>query len=252
MAPIHVLVVDDEPAAARELVNALAARGWHVSFARSGQTAFHRAQALALDVILLDVYMPEMDGFATCRLLKGSPRSRDVPVLFLTSAASAEERLEGFRCGGVDYIIKPGLSAEVIARIRVHVANRPDTAVREPAESMPLLSDSEVLVRAATRWIRVHLTPLPTLAEIANAVGTYEKKLSRAFREHLGVTVFEWIREQRFQIACKSLTESQMSIGDIAELTGYLGAANFTTAFRERFGVTPSQYRANARDGRTP
>ncbi|HEU0198072.1 MAG TPA: response regulator [Nevskiaceae bacterium] len=252
MTSIQVLVVDDEPEAAAPLVRTLQAQQWRVSVAENGRQGFHRAQALSPDVILLDVYMPGMDGYATCRLLKSSPRTRDIPVIFLTSAAAAAERLGGFECGGADYVIKPCLPAELVARIAVHARSHRESAASAATAPMSLLSDGEVLVHAAAQWIGAHLADPPALDDIARAVGSYDKQLSRAFREHLGVTVFQWIREERLRVARGWLADSGMSVGDIATQVGFVGATNFSTAFRLRFGVTPTQYRDSARASRAP
>src|ERR1700761_4210150 len=99
----HVLVIDDVPENIRSLLQALRAQSWRGRLATSGEQGYQRAQALEPDLILLDVRMPDMDGFALCRLLQELPRVRNTPVLFLTSAHTPTERLEGLSHGGGDY-----------------------------------------------------------------------------------------------------------------------------------------------------
>ncbi|HEU0197466.1 MAG TPA: AraC family transcriptional regulator, partial [Nevskiaceae bacterium] len=139
-----------------------------------------------------------------------------------------------------------------VARIAVHARRYRESAASAAVAPMSLLSDGEVLVHAAAQWMGAHLADPPALDNIARAVGTYDKKLSRAFREHLGVTVFLWIREERLRVARGWLADSGMSVGDIAAQVGFVGATNFSTAFRLRFGVTPTQYRDSARASRAP
>jgi DNA-binding response OmpR family regulator len=241
-APL-VLIVDDEPGELRALADLLRGDGLRVSVAVDGRQGFHRAQALSPDLILLDVRMPAMDGFAVCRLLKESPRTQDVPVIFLTSAAADEERLEGLLHGGVDYVTKPCLPAEVLARIRIHLRLAPRAPAAQPEGPASLLSQDEVILRAAMRLIGANLGALPPLAEIAHRVGTHDKKLSAIFRQHLGMTVFAWIREERLRRSRELLADSGMNMQDIAETIGFRSACNFITAFRERMGVTPNRYR---------
>lgn len=88
---------------------------------------------------------------------------------------------------------------------------------------------------------------MPSLAEIARKVGTHDKRLSAIFRERLGSTVFAYVREARLKYAQELLADSTVSVQDIADLVGFRSACNFTTAFRERVGVTPSQFRQRAR-----
>ncbi|KRF02209.1 AraC family transcriptional regulator [Frateuria sp. Soil773] len=245
----HILVIDDTPEAIRPLLLALRGRHWRVSVATDARQGQQRAQLLAPDLILLDVRMPGMDGFALCRLLQASPRTRDIPVLFLTSAGAADERLEGLSQGGVDYIMKTCEPAELLARVQIHLqlARRRAAAVDDtPA---PPLSPDEVVLRAAMRLIGQQLAELPPLEAIAARVGTHDKKLSAIFRRHLGMTVFAWVREERLRRGRELLADPLLSMQEIAGSVGFRSACNFTTAFRERMGVTPSQYRKGLQDG---
>ena len=104
-------------------------------------------------------------------------------------------------------------------------------------------SPDQVILQAATRLIRRRLNELPKLTDIAAQVGTHDKRLSAIFRQHLGMTVFAWVREERLRKAQKLLVDSNMSIEDISSQVGFSSAANFATAFRERFSVTPTSFR---------
>lgn len=245
MTQAHILIIDDRPDTLQSLSSELQNQGWHVSVATQGKQGFHRAQALEPDLILLDVGMPDMDGFAIARLLMESSRTQDIPIIFLTGSDAGEQRLEGLELGAVDYVSKPFLPAEVVARIRIHL-QRVQPAPEEPPDGpMPLLSDGQVTLRAAMRWINANLADLPSLTVIAQQVGTHDKKLSAIFRKHLGMTVFAWVREERLRVAGEWLADSHMSVQDIALQVGFHSAANFATAFRKRMGVTPSEYRAS-------
>lgn len=244
-AHVHILVIDDAPESLQRLSSTLREQGWRVSVATTGRQGFHRAQALSPDLILLDVQMPDMDGFATCRLLQESPRTHDIPVIFLTAAGDDEQRLKGLQHGGADYIVKPFLPAEVVARVRIHLRRSTQPPAASPSEPMSLLSQGEVILRASMRFINENLADLPPLVDIAHEAGTHDKKLSAIFRQHLGMPVFAWVREERLRVARDWLVDSHMSIQDIAEQVGFHSAANFATAFRQRMGITPSQYRKN-------
>lgn len=243
-----VLIIDDHPEELRAVTELLRVENIRVNLATDAQQGYHRAQALSPDLILLDVGMPGADGFAVCRMLKASPRTQDIPILFLSAASADETRLEGLLHGGVDYILKPCLPMEVLARVRIHLrlslrAGRPG-AESEP-EAPP--SPDEVTLRAAIRFISGHLNQVPSLADIAGKVGTHSKRLSSIFREHMGMTVFHWIREERLRRGRELLADSYMSMQDIAEQVGFRSACNFTTAFRERMGMTPTAFRASMR-----
>ena len=244
-----ILVIDDQPEEIRAVIELFRNEQLRVSVATDMRQGYERAVALMPDLILLDVRMPHIDGLAGSRLLKESPRTRDIPIIFLSSAGAQHERLEGLLHGAVDYVLKPCLPAEVLARVRIHLRLAPRTVAPEPASTpQALLSPDEVILRAAMRFIGANLAKLPSLAEIAHKVGTHDKKLSAIFRQHVDMTVFAWIRDERLRRGRELLTDSRMNMQDIAEQVGFRSACNFTTAFRERMGVTPSAYRRGLRE----
>jgi DNA-binding response OmpR family regulator len=244
----HVLVVDDQPEQLQLLISILRNAGCRISVGFDGSQAYQRALAISPDLILMDVRMPRMDGFAACRLLAADPHTREIPVIFLTVARDLDERLEGLEIGGVDYVLKPFDAAEVLARIRVHLARAGGKRHVDDDESAPHVAGSNVIVRAVIRHLSQTLRNPPTMEQLARLVGTNEKRLSREFREHLGRTVFEYLRDERLRIAQRLLSSTSLSIASIAEEIGFSSAANFATAFRDRFRMTPSTYREELRN----
>jgi DNA-binding response OmpR family regulator/DNA-binding CsgD family transcriptional regulator len=118
-----VLVVDDSPETLRLLTDALEEAGMTVLVAREGEHALSIVEKVVPDVILMDALMPGADGFTTCRKLKQKPTLAHVPIIFMTGLTDTEHIIQGFEAGGVDYITKPIVPGEVLARIRVHLAN---------------------------------------------------------------------------------------------------------------------------------
>lgn len=119
-----VLIVDDTPANIGVLRNILEGEGYQIFAATSGPLALKVAQQTPPDLILLDVMMPGMDGFETCRQLKACAQTRDVPVIFVTARTETEDIVEGFLAGAVDYINKPVRHEEVCARVRTQLQVR--------------------------------------------------------------------------------------------------------------------------------
>jgi DNA-binding NarL/FixJ family response regulator len=117
------LVVDDSPETLRLLTDALDGAGMTVMVAMDGAAAMRIVDQITPDIVLLDAVMPGMDGFETCRRLKRDAGLANVPVIFMTGLAETEHIVRGLEAGGVDYVTKPIVIQEMLARIRVHLAN---------------------------------------------------------------------------------------------------------------------------------
>jgi len=247
----HILLVDDNIDELQLLLAALRGEGHRISMAFDAMQGYRRATALQPDLILLDVRMGGADGFAACRLLKADHATAHIPVIFVTSCCLVSERLTGLHEGAVDYILKPYEPAEVLARVSVHLvlasskhahaaASGEETSPDAPREAGP----DRVIALAAQRIVTSDLANVPPLPELASRVGTHEKRLSRVFRELTGRTVFEFVREARLSEARRLLAESALSVEEVGLAVGFSSAANFSTAFRERFQTTPSGFRS--------
>ncbi|MBR9972464.1 sensor histidine kinase [Magnetospirillum sulfuroxidans] len=116
-----ILVVDDSPSNLSYLSGIISEQGHMPRLAISGKLALTAAKAEIPDLILLDVMMPEIDGFEVCRRLKSDPRTRDIPVIFVSSMSDPQEKVRAFTAGGVDYVTKPFATEEIVARIRTHL-----------------------------------------------------------------------------------------------------------------------------------
>jgi len=117
------LVVDDSPDTLRLLTDALDGAGMTVMVALDGAGAMRIAEQITPDIVLLDAVMPGIDGFETCRRLKRDAGLADVPVIFMTGLSETAHIVRGLEAGGVDYVTKPIVIEEMLARIRVHLAN---------------------------------------------------------------------------------------------------------------------------------
>jgi two-component system sensor histidine kinase/response regulator len=119
-----ILIVDDTPANLGVLVETLGVAGFQLMVAEDGEEALAQTLQTQPDLILLDVMMPGIDGFETCRRLKARPETADIPVLFMTALNEPTDKVKAFAAGGVDYIAKPIEHEEALARVRTHLAIR--------------------------------------------------------------------------------------------------------------------------------
>jgi two-component system, sensor histidine kinase and response regulator len=126
-----ILIADDDPVLLELLSYTLEAKGYKVLSANNGKEVLKAAQDLSPDLILLDIIMPEMDGFETCLALKEDIATRDIPILFITAKNQLEDIVKGFEVGGVDYITKPIKKQEVCARVKTHLALKNLITTRE-------------------------------------------------------------------------------------------------------------------------
>src|SRR5512136_2795368 len=120
----RILIVEDAPANIQTLTATLKEKGYQLSVATNGRQALDVVARVRPALILLDVMMPEMDGFETCRRLKATDEWREIPVIFLTAKTETGDIIQGFELGAVDYVAKPFNPHELLARVSTHLALR--------------------------------------------------------------------------------------------------------------------------------
>ncbi len=176
-----ILIIDDTPANVGIVVEHLEDHGFRVSIAQEGEEGLARAEFVQPDIILLDVMMPGIDGFETCRRLKASDTTRDIPVIFMTALADTHDKITGFSAGGVDYITKPFQIEEVLARVTTHLALRSaqkrlaeqnvqlqqEVAMRQRAEADLQIANNALEERVAERTAELVRTNASLEQEIA-------------------------------------------------------------------------------------
>lgn len=182
-APLgSILVVDDTVENLRLLASMLGETGYEIRAVTSGRQALQAVEHDPPDLLLLDINMPEMNGYEVCAALKARPEFRDIPVVFLTASSETADKVRAFEMGGVDYVTKPFQVEEVVARVKVHVALR--RARHDLSQSFDRLLELEKLrddlVRMFVHDMRSPLTVLkwsleflrneagPTFSDAAN------------------------------------------------------------------------------------
>ncbi len=119
--PYNVMIVDDVPDNIKVVANILKEEGYKLFFATNGSDALAKVKSDKFDLILLDVMMPEIDGFEVCRQVKNDPATQDIPIIFLTARTDTESIIKGFELGAMDYVTKPFNNAELLARVKTHL-----------------------------------------------------------------------------------------------------------------------------------
>ncbi|MCJ7538887.1 MAG: response regulator, partial [Desulfobacterales bacterium] len=116
-----ILIVDDIPKNIQLAANILQKEGYQMAFAQNGKSALSQINSNRFDLILLDVMMPDMDGFAVCEQIRKNSANKDIPLIFLTAKNLSESIVKGFELGAMDYVTKPFHGAELLARVKTHL-----------------------------------------------------------------------------------------------------------------------------------
>jgi CheY-like chemotaxis protein len=161
-----ILVVDDTPQNLRLLETMLTRQGYWVKLAADGQTALAVAGSVQPDLILLDIMMPDLDGYAVCQQFKADPATRDIPIIFITALNDTGDKVKGLTLGGVDYITKPFRLPEVLARVETHLA------LRRHSYQLTLLNQASRDLAATLDLQRIAEQIQTAVTEIVGAAGT--------------------------------------------------------------------------------
>jgi len=257
--PGRILIVDDEILNIEIIHETLVDYGFYLMTAQNGVDALIIAREGQPDLILLDIMMPGMDGFAVCAQLKSEPATRNIPIIFLSALIETEQKLRAFKLGGVDYITKPFEPREVMARVMLHLdQHRLCQCLQQrleaygpagpaiPNTTPPAATELSRSVITVSDYLLENLACNPSLDELARIAATNRSSLNHEFQKFYCMSVFDWLREQRLLRATLLLRTTQLPILSIANRVGYISHAGFTTAFHRRFGISPRECRSSA------
>ncbi|WP_176521754.1 ATP-binding protein [Longimonas halophila] len=244
-----VLVVEDNAEMLSFLEEELSPH-WHVRTAEHGAEGWTMIQNRAPDLVLADVMMPEMNGFALCRAIKEDAELRTLPVLLLTARASNEAKREGLGCGADAYIAKPFDVAALKQRIANHLAARKH--LRSRFEEQVSLSSTNASIdrqhlpfmEAVAGAVDEHLdNPDFTVDQLASAVALSRRQCTRRLKDAVDMTPAAFIRHRRIEHAKTLLQTDPETIAEVVYAVGFRSPSHFSKVFREATGQSPSAYR---------
>ena len=256
-----MLIVDDEPLNVDLLEQELAGAGYRTITAQDGEEALAVATKSKPDLILLDVMMPGMDGYETCKRIKADPATRMIPVIFLTALSETFDKVRAFRVGAMDYVTKPFETEELLARVGAHIAlrreieahGRSKATIRLLVEEMRADRDSMVGESPALRRVReliAQVAPTDSTVLIQGETGTGKELVARAIHENS-------TRRERplIKVNCaalpRELVESELFghekgafTGAALQRRGRFELADGGTLFLDEVGELPSEAQA--------
>ncbi len=196
-----ILIVDDVPKNIELAANILQTKNYNITFAKSGPIALEKVKSIDFDLILLDVMMPEMDGFEVCKILKEDDATKDIPVIFLTARSETENVVKGFELGAVDYVTKPFQTEELLARVKTHVD------IREKLEEKKAI-EKQLIGHAAE--------------SSDESTKSLKKQLESRKAELENVTLFYELRSQMDKLILDKSPVARMEIRHIKEMISNL------------------------------
>lgn len=244
-----VLVVEDH-SDLRSYMRAVLAGGYQVMEASDGSEGLRLALESVPDLVVSDVMMPGMDGFALCAALRDDLRTSHVPVVLLTARADAESRIGGYESGADDYVSKPFAAEELAVRIRNLIEQRRRLRLRYSRSVLVLgADDMEMPVREVAFLERIKQVVQERLASpefgvdsLAEACDMSRSQLERKLVALVGETPGSLIRRIRLERAAQLLSTSGSQVKQVAASVGYRSVNHFSEAFRGMFGHLPSEH----------
>ena len=246
----RVLVVEDD----EEIRNYIAKEfgdKFHIMESRNGKEALEQIFKKAPDLVISDIMMPEMDGLTLCRKIKQNVNLNHIPVILLTAKTREEDNLEGLNTGADAYIMKP-FNIEILQKTVENLINTRQQLrkvftgqqnLENKVQKLEVKSPDEKLMERIMKVINENISnPNLTIETITTEVGISRVHLHRKLKELTNQTTRDFIRNIRLKEAARLLSEKQHTISEIAMLTGFTDPNNFSTTFKELYGMPPSMY----------
>ena len=249
------LLLAEDNADIRQYLREELSRDYHIVECADGKEAYDHILLNAPDLIISDVIMPGMDGFALCKKIRHHPDFNHLPVILLTAKVLEQDRIDGLEVGADAYLTKP-FNIEVLKKtVSNLLASRSRLMVSysEPKVKSADIKDVEIktpddrLMERVLRVINERLAdPTLTVDSMTREVGLSRAHLYRKIKEMTNMSTNEFIRTIRLKKAAEMLTTAKYSIAELSDAVGFTSQTYFATAFKSMYGMTPSEYAKKA------
>ena len=256
-----ILVIEDETQTRNIFLKCLKFEGFHACGACNGLEGIELAHTCQPNLVVCDIMMPDMDGYAVLSKLRHSPKTAAIPLIFLTAKVTMTDLRRGMELGADDYLTKPCTVEQFLSAIATRLQRYEELAnLHERSPTHPEAQPAPSADSSGTDFIFPHCPPLAgvfhfieahyhkplNLKDVAREVGYSPAYLTNLVQKQTGRTVKQWIIARRMTQARKLLKTTTKSIRLVAELSGYPDAGYFTRQFRQFHGVSPLIWRQQA------
>ena len=247
-----IMVVEDEEEIRKYLLDELSCL-YKVVGCENGKQAFELLIEENPDLILSDIMMPEMDGIALCKKVKGNRQTSHIPVVLLTALSKEENRIEGIETGADIYLAKPFSSDFLKRTIAGILANRKriyekfqEAGGPFDIENIKLKSHDEVLMQKVTAIIKDNISNKELNVEmLADRVGISRVHMHRKLKELTNQSARDFIRGIRMKQAAYLFINKEVNVSEVAYAVGYSNLSHFSNSFKLHFGISPKEYIEN-------
>ncbi len=251
----YLLIVDDSISNLNIIGNVLKSSNYKITIALDGTQALNILDQMPIDLILLDIMMPGMDGYEVCRRIKKNAATKDIPVIFMSALSDTRDIVEGFRCGGIDYITKPFKTEEIKVRVETHLKVR-----KQNQELKKLNADKDLFISILAHDIKNPINYLTGFSELLltnlrrYSIEEIESKLSSilGFSKNLFVMLEDtllWARSQsgRMEFSPEKIVFSELckAIIDYHKISAVAKELNIETFVHETDKVFADKYMLN-------
>jgi two-component system cell cycle response regulator len=251
----QILIVDDEEEIL-EFLKRILKNKYSIYKAENGKDALEILNTEAVQLIISDVMMPEMDGFEFCRIIKSNIEYSHIPVILLTAKNTIQAKIQGLELGADAYIEKPFSKEHLMAQIASLIANR--NTLRQYFANSPLIHIKSIAHTKADEKFLENLNQLIAKSiedteldvnKLAKMMNISRMTLYRKIKAISDLTPNELINLIRLKKAASMLAEGEYRIYEIADMTGFSSQSNFARNFSKQFNMTPSEYISSKQSG---
>ena len=246
----RILVVDDDREIAEYIINELG--GWYkFDYACNGKEGLSKLLTSEYHLVISDVMMPEMDGIAMLKNIKGNTKISDIPVILLTSKSDVENRLKGLKHGADAFLSKPFNMEE----LHILIDNLVDNVRRlkgkfsgalkqeDKFEKIEVKGNNDILMEKIMKCINENISdPDFNVEKLVYEIGMSRAQLHRKLKEITGVSTGEFVRNLRLEQAAELIIKGEINISQVAYAVGFNNQTHFSTVFKKHFGMSPTEF----------